>query len=162
MTWLKAPSPWTVQAPETLAEKHARLSEDGHTPFERSVTFNGPSHSLTVVFPTFETKPETVNAMSCEALGRAVEDIVQACKPAVSVLMAQGISQDRSALTGPVVQLNLGALCLWAKASSNDLRRAVTYAIDRLAAVLLELSRFPEVQRLLVQHNITIARSAKV
>lgn len=162
MSWLKAPSPWVAPTPETREEKHERLSNDGYTAPERGVAFNGPNHSLNISFNSFETKPDTVNQIACEELGRAVEAIIGACKPATSVLAAQGISQDRTVFTGPTVQLHLGSLCLYAKASSNDLKRAVTYAIDRLAAVLLELSRFPEVQRLLTEHNITIARSAKV
>lgn len=153
----KFQSPW-VTVEETPRERAMRMAQEGKTPDKRTHEVEGYLYTLRVVVSTYESDPAVLGDYALHMFGACLKQ-AQAFKDFDSALETRNVSRDPKKVLGAKVKITLSETTYYAKASSHDLKTAMTHAIDRMAAALSELAvAHPPVAKALQDSGLTLIR----
>ena len=155
-------SPWSTPVVETPKEKTERLIEESPEGApRRTVTFDGRAFQIVVGLFSFDKDSRNLSNYAHDALGRAVTAVLKIDNALIDEFKRQSIFLDKANLLDPKVEIKLGSVTLYVKASSFDPKMATLMAFDRIALSLTNVSNnHKNIRTCLADHDIQLARKA--
>lgn len=154
-------SPWGMKreaAPATIEEQLRTKVRRGRTP----VAVQGRQYQLLVTLPVSFKRDDTATLHATTAAMHVLgEFFTRAASRAFTERLAeQKLALKEEAILGPRVAFELGAVRLFAAASSHDLKLAQAMALDRLAHALTQARlTIKGFDKLMAEHYLQVVRN---